>query len=216
MPILAITSSKGGVGKTTLAICLADFWRQNGKKVSCLDTDPNSNLDAWIRGAKLPNVTCSAIGEEEVIEASLKASESSDIVIIDVAGFLARGMLYAVGVAGAVLVPTKAAKGDVHEALRTQQVITSAMRLSGRRIAYSAILTQVNRRAQVTSHTRQQFTALGFPALSSELAMRTAYQVAWYQDQSPLDVNDNGVIEDVKAIANEAWTLLESSENGTA
>ncbi len=215
MPTLAISSSKGGVGKTTLAICLADYWRQQGKTVACLDTDPNSNLDAWIRGAKLPNVTCSSVPEEDVIEASTRAAEFADVVIIDVAGFLARGMLYAVGVADAVLVPTKAAKGDVHEAMRTQQVITSAMRLSNRKIAYAAVLTQVNRRAQVTAHTRRQFAALGFETLSVDLVMRTAYQVAWYQDMSPLDMNDPGVIEDISAIATEAWKLLET-DNGTA
>jgi len=215
MPILAITSSKGGVGKTTLAICLADYWRQRGKSVACLDTDPNSNLDAWIRGAKLPNVTCAPVAEEDVIEASVRASTSNDVVIIDVAGFLARGMLYAIGVANAVLIPTKAAKGDVHEAMRTQQVIASAMRLSNRQIAYAAVLTQVNRRAQVTAHTRQQFATLGFKALTTDIVMRTAYQVAWYQDMSPLDMNDQGVVDDVTGIATEAWTLLET-EHGTA
>lgn len=37
-------SGKGGVGKTTLAGCLARFWADKGKTVLAVDADPDSNL----------------------------------------------------------------------------------------------------------------------------------------------------------------------------
>ena len=42
--IIAISSSKGGPGKTNTVANLADYWALKGKKVAMLDSDPNKNL----------------------------------------------------------------------------------------------------------------------------------------------------------------------------
>ena len=37
-------SGKGGVGKTTLAALLINYYRNQGKKVLAVDADPDANL----------------------------------------------------------------------------------------------------------------------------------------------------------------------------
>ena len=37
-------SGKGGVGKTTLAACLARYYAENNYKVIAVDADPDANL----------------------------------------------------------------------------------------------------------------------------------------------------------------------------
>ena len=50
--IITVASTKGGPGKTTLSLCLADHWHRAGRTVEVLDVDPNRNLSQWLKGAK--------------------------------------------------------------------------------------------------------------------------------------------------------------------
>ena len=47
MKILSILSQKGGVGKTTLATCLAVAAEQDGKKTVIFDIDPQATACFW-------------------------------------------------------------------------------------------------------------------------------------------------------------------------
>ena len=47
MPVLTITSRKGGCGKTTLCTALAAVLGAEGEDVALLDTDPNGTAFRW-------------------------------------------------------------------------------------------------------------------------------------------------------------------------
>jgi len=50
MKIITVSSLKGGVGKTTLAVFIARALSASGKRVLCIDLDHNNNLtDYWLR-----------------------------------------------------------------------------------------------------------------------------------------------------------------------
>ncbi|MBN1275299.1 P-loop NTPase [Candidatus Woesearchaeota archaeon] len=49
MKTIAIISAKGGVGKTTISVALADHLARNGKHVTIIDADVNApNVAAWL------------------------------------------------------------------------------------------------------------------------------------------------------------------------
>lgn len=53
LTIITLTQFKGGVGKTSCAICLATLLSQTGKTL-LIDSDPNRSATLWSRKGKLP------------------------------------------------------------------------------------------------------------------------------------------------------------------
>ena len=44
MPVIVLCSTKGGVGKSTTALVLAQVYAQAGSEVTLIDADPNQPL----------------------------------------------------------------------------------------------------------------------------------------------------------------------------
>lgn len=55
--IISLVQYKGGVGKTTSAVCLATLLQEKGNTLA-IDSDPNKSLTLWARKGKLPFKTC--------------------------------------------------------------------------------------------------------------------------------------------------------------
>lgn len=203
MAIIVVATTKGGSGKSTLAACLAAYWFNQTGGVEALDTDPNRNLVARLRGTGIP---CTAVEEEAILPTIGETVKRAELVIVDVSGALARGLLYAVSTADIVLIPCRPDRNDVVEAVRTQEVIRQAETMTHRKIPHAAVLSQVNRKALVTSQTRTQLDALGVPYLAQDIPARTAYQQASYTG-APLA--DASVREDIHMLACAVTELMD-------
>jgi chromosome partitioning protein len=209
MAIIAVATSKGGSGKTTLSICLAAYLSETGHTVECLDTDRNKNLSEWIGRSKI-GVPCQAVDEDDIVSAARQAALRCEFVIVDVGGGLDRALLWAVGVADFVLIPVKTDYKDAFEAGRTISQIRSVEAMAqgirpGYKIQHATVLVQVIKRAQVTATTRQQLQLFQIPVLISEVPTRTAYQQASYHAQ-PL--NEDTVRDDISSLCNEILEIL--------
>jgi chromosome partitioning protein len=77
MPIISLSSFKGGVAKTTSAICLASLFCEDGATL-VIDADPNRSATTWARPGGLPFQVC---GEKEA--AKLMRQHSFDFIIFD-------------------------------------------------------------------------------------------------------------------------------------
>ena len=77
MPIISLSSFKGGVSKTTSAICLASLFCFDGATL-VIDADPNRSASTWARPGGLPFQVC---GEREA--AKLMRNQSFEFIILD-------------------------------------------------------------------------------------------------------------------------------------
>jgi chromosome partitioning protein len=202
MAVFVFASTKGGPGKTTTAACIAHHFLREGHTVKAIDSDPNQNLVKRLSKSEVPV----EVVEEEGLLAAIKAAQAeAEIVVVDVAGVLTRGMLYAVAAASVVIIPCSPDRNDVIEAVKTQMIIQQAQEIKGRSIPHAVLLTKVNRRAQVTAETVDQLTVFKVPMFSVDIPMRTAYQQASY---TGVPIADKAVQEDIAALADQIADLM--------
>jgi chromosome partitioning protein len=81
--IYGLTNSKGGVGKTTIAVHLAAFLAKKKRKVVFIDADPQQSASTWIRELALPIQLETIPDAEEIIRRVAQFAADADDVVID-------------------------------------------------------------------------------------------------------------------------------------
>src|SRR5215472_2854385 len=81
--IIVVANSKGGVGKSTLAVHLAAWLHEQGHSVTLADCDTQHSSSEWIKEA-VPDVKTVRLGDpEEIIDRLPELSQQSDFVAAD-------------------------------------------------------------------------------------------------------------------------------------
>ena len=198
VPIISFASTKGGVGKTTLAFVLATavarrLTTATEYRVACIDADPNGTLDAAIRKSGHPDILSLPSDAETLLPTLRDAQRSAALVLIDLEGSANQAMLYACGKSDLVLIPAQPSAFDVREARKTADVVNQAADLVGRKIEVRVVLTRTPvLRQRVAEHSRTQFDKAGLPVLPVELVQRTAFQTMTYTGVPPFQAEPNG------------------------
>ena len=81
--IYGLTNSKGGVGKTTIAVHLAAFLARKKRSVVFIDADPQQSASAWIKELSSRIHLESLVPPEEIIRRVAKLATDADDIVID-------------------------------------------------------------------------------------------------------------------------------------
>lgn len=129
MTTIAVLSSKGGVGKTSLAIWLAQVWHdETGEEIVLADLDPQGSAAIW---AEMPKAQW-AKGKITVIPHPKKFNPKQKLnwgernVIIDCPPRLDDVCLAAAFVADVVVTPVKPGQFDLHACSDTLALLDAA------------------------------------------------------------------------------------------
>ena len=186
MPVLTIASSKGGPGKTTLAMLLAGRLAADGLSVSALDADPTQALSRWAQNVyEGPALSVRAESDETRLAHLIDdASRTADLVLVDTAGFGNRAASVAMTSADAVLIPTLSGEADVTEAEKTVRLVEGLARAARRNIPARVLLNRV-RRTQLARHAAKEIEAARLPLLASSLGDLVAYGEMTFSGRIP-------------------------------
>lgn len=187
MTVLTIASSKGGPGKTTVAMLLAGSLAAAGRRVVALDADPTQAFSRWAASAYEGAAfeTHAEIDEARLAHLIDRAAGEADVVIVDTAGFGNRAAAVAMTSADAIIVPTLSGEADVTEAEKTIRLAEGLARAARRDIPAAVLLNKV-RRTQLTKHAMAEIAAAGLSRLEATLSDLVAYGELSYSGRMPV------------------------------
>jgi chromosome partitioning protein len=210
--VIALVTSKGGVGKSSLGRSLAAHWLTVGHKPALVDADPQRSLaNRYDPEGRLGAVPVLAEPEERVGEVIEELRRQHSPVIVDTAGFRNRTTIGALVATDLAIIPLKAAVEDVDAAIATYELIreiNGTDEREGRPIKVAMVLTMTLRGTVIARHVRDQLTEAGYPLLKAEMLNRVAYPEAGIEGLSPSITDPDGAAaRDIAAIAQELMKL---------
>jgi chromosome partitioning protein len=172
--IVSLYSTKGGCGKSTLAVCLAAYWSQS-KKTALLDADPQASLSICRPEAlRVPIFQDTSKGVGKTIA---RLADEYERIVIDTAGYRRRKNIEALDHSDFVLIPCKPSPFDLREAMEAVELlreIEGGRDRKGSRPRYAVVLTMAQRTA-VSVQIRQELEKSGVPFMSAQIGQRVAF-----------------------------------------
>jgi len=173
--IIVIANSKGGVGKSTLAVHLAAWLHAQGHRVTLADCDTQQSSSEWIREA-VPEVKAVRLDNPDVIlnELPLLALDA-DFVVADGPGSqteTSRALLLRADLA---IVPCKASMLEVRALAKATEVVRQAQDIRAGKPNAIIVLSMVGKNYRLTKDMKDAAAALDLPMASTPLILRQIY-----------------------------------------
>ncbi len=173
--IIAIANSKGGVGKSTLAVHLAAWLQKQGHRVTLADCDTQQSSSEWIRES-VPEIKAVRLDNpDEILNDLPLLNQESDYVVADGPGSqteTSRALLLRADLA---IVPCKASMLEVRALAKATEVLRQAQDIRGGKPAAVIVLSMVGRNYRLTQDMKEAAAALGLPLATTAMILRQIY-----------------------------------------
>lgn len=187
MSIVTIATSKGGAGKTTLAQVILGTLSGQGMHVAAIDADYNASLSKWIETFATSSIAVRAVVEEgRMIPTAQELEAAHDVVVIDTAGAPTQATIFAIGCADLVLIPCQLSSADIIEAIKTNDLVTSASNMVGREIPSRVVLTDYQPFTNVAEHTELEIEAAGLVLARARLNRLVGFKEMTFTGKVPV------------------------------
>jgi len=181
MSIVALVGQKGGVGKSTTAVCIASEALARGRSVLLVDADPQGTARTWgevATEAGHPSPTVVAMGATMHRREQLpRVRAGFDLVVIDCpprSGDVQRSALM---VADVALLPCGPSAADAWALASSIELVNEARTLRENLFA-AVLITRKQANTTLGKSAREVLTESGLPLLETELGYRVAFQEA--------------------------------------
>ena len=186
--VITVASSKGGVGKSTVCICLAGAFATHGRSVHVLDLDDTQTVSRWHRQhvAVLPNITAEAVSPQDFGVRYKLAAATADLILIDVAGAYEKTMLQAMARSSLVIVPAQPSEPDLHEATKVVRDLADLNESFSGAVPCRLLLNQIDPLDPMYQrHAMAEVVRLGLPRFETALGRRAPYREVFMTGQVP-------------------------------
>lgn len=212
MPVIVMCSTKGGVGKSTTALILAQVYAEAGSRVTLIDADPNQPLATWAaRFADTVPERLTIIGgidEDTVVETIDRAAQECPFVIVDLEGSANLTASYAISRADLVLIPLRGKQLDADQAGRVIALVERESKAFRREIPYRVVFSMMSvLQSKEERHIRATLEAKGVAILPAAMSERAAFSAIFQIGGTIFDLtakdvsNPKAALDDAQAVA---------------
>lgn len=215
--VIAVLNSKGGSGKTTLAMNIAGCLQRRSRSVLVIDSDPQASALDWAaaqpEGFELPPVI--GIDRPTIHTTIPKLQNDYDFIVIDGGAKLAEITASALRVADLVLIPVRHSGLDVWAVEALVEAIHARKALTDKPAAAFVVSAQV-RGTKLAEGMDESLADMGIPLLKARTTRRVAYESAAGMGVTVMDLaGQDKAAEEIEAITTELLTHLNDQETQT-
>jgi chromosome partitioning protein len=182
MYVITFANPKGGSGKTTSAILLAEQIAVSGGRVAILDLDPNANILTWsetrkTEGRAVPFEVHARPQAEETVELIDSLADSTDYLIIDLEGSKDQIVTFALSRTDLCVIPLDGSPMEARQAATAVRLVRTTANMIRTPIAYILLFARTNAAFQTTDErdVRQEMELNAIPTLQVRIAKRAPY-----------------------------------------
>lgn len=173
--IIAIANSKGGVGKSTLAVHLAAWLAKQGHRVTLADCDTQQSSSQWIREAA-PEVKALCLRDpDDIINDLPMLAQETDYVVADGPGSLAETSRALLLVSDAAVVPCKASMLEIRALDAATKVLRQAQKIRSGMPRAKIVLSMVGKNYRLTQDMREAAAVLKLLISPTFMTLRQIY-----------------------------------------
>lgn len=173
--IIVIANSKGGVGKSTLAVHLAAWLHEQGHRVTLADCDTQHSSSDWLHEAMPEVKTVRLANPDQILDELPQLAREADFVVADGPGSnteTSRALLLRANLA---LVPCKASMLEVRALAKATDVLRQAQDIRGGKPKAIIVLSMVGKNYRLTKDMKDAAAALHLPLAKTALTLKQIY-----------------------------------------
>jgi chromosome partitioning protein len=223
MPVIVTANPKGGAGKSTVTLVLAQTLAQLGATVTVIDADPNRPIVDWRTGnSTLPINVIGDATESTIIRLIRDERARQQFVFVDLEGTASRLVSRAITQADLVLIPLQASGVDARQASRAVALIHEEEEALGdRRIPFRVLLTRTSPiiATKIEKEIVGALTSAELPLMKARLHERQAFKAIFVRrlalhELDPAQVNGlPEALTNVRELADELVDVVTGAVN---
>ena len=182
MRVIAFANPKGGSGKTTSAILLAEQVALSGGRVAILDLDPNASILLWAKvreeqGRGVPFAVHARPPVEDTVEVIDGLSGTVDYLIVDLEGSKDQVVTFVLSRTDLCVIPLDGSPMEARQAAEAVRLVKTTANMIRAEIDYTLLFTRTNAAFQTTDErdVRQEMEVNNIPTLPVRIAKRAPY-----------------------------------------
>lgn len=199
MAVISVANPKGGSGKTTLVMVLAQELVEHGGSVAVIDADPNGIIARWAEqrrseGRGVPFTVVAGPKEAEMVGLVARLGAEHQFVLVDLEGTASRIMSRAFARSNLVLIPFNPSPIDARLAADAVQLVDEESEALERRIDYRLVCSRAPA-AVVSRSAKRIFAAIEeaeLPMLGASLVERAAYRDIFEKGATMAELDSSG------------------------